>query len=226
MQEFIIKLKRRIEGKYFSKFESVFSWSGLDIDDFRTYVAGDSPKAINWKITAKLDTLFVNIAQEEKSVDLDIFLDINYNRKGETIAGHNAQLALNLFGDILVYAKKHLLPINLYLPWAIHQNIKQDFTVAYTFLHQFPQYLKKIPRRYQSSVPSFLQKAKAKKKKRAIVIFSDFLDIDEKDRRILKQLEKDHAVYLFRIPIDSTFGQNYEQKFKYNKISSCKMLGK
>lgn len=48
------------------------------------------------------------------------------------------------------------------------------------------------------------------KKRRALVIFSDFLGLEIPDIRHLQQIKKEHALVLFRLPIDLQLGQNYD----------------
>ncbi|MEI7919047.1 MAG: DUF58 domain-containing protein [bacterium] len=47
----------------------------------RKYVVGDSASQINWKVSARHQELYTNIFQQEKSLQVDIFLDVNYNRR-------------------------------------------------------------------------------------------------------------------------------------------------
>ncbi len=221
---FIIKLKRRIAWKRFSNFESVFHGNGLEIDDFRTYVRGDTPKSINRKLSAKMNKLFVNTFQEDKSVDLDVFLDINYNRKGTTQYGNNAQLVLDLLGDILIYSKKYLVNLHIFIPEYIQQANSYNLIDAYSLLDRFPHILTHISKKYQSGLDTFLIHAKNKRKTRAFVIISDFLDVDSKQKNIFEQLRKDHALYLFRIPIHPYFGQNYEHTIHFPLLKNCQIL--
>jgi uncharacterized protein (DUF58 family) len=48
----------------------------------RKYSVGDSASQINRKLSAKYQELYTNVFQQEKSLNLDIFFDINYNRRG------------------------------------------------------------------------------------------------------------------------------------------------
>ncbi|NOZ44528.1 MAG: DUF58 domain-containing protein [bacterium] len=217
MQEFILQIKKKIQGKYFSHFESIFKGSGIEVHDFRPYQTGDTPKSINRKLSAKQQQLFINLFQEEKSIDLDIFLDINYNRKGKFNQEINSRHALNLLSDILVYSQKYLLPVQLFYPqiqqkgFQLHYK-KRDtkFTNIYQFLDTFPQLLNTIPRYYHTLLPAFLEYSIKHSKTRAIVIISDFLDLQPEKTRLLQQLNKDHKLILFQIPVHKYYGQNYE----------------
>lgn len=220
MQKFVIKLKKRIQGKHFSEFESVFKGAGMDIDDFRTYSPGDSPKHINRKISAKLDQLFVNIFEQEKAIDLDIFLDINYNWRW-TAANKdkpNSHIALELLWDILVYARKKLLPTKIYYPhtalfWATKLNeliLNKELNQAYVLLSRIPGILRKQKPKHTSILQDFIVHSKKNSKRRAIVIISDFLQIQEQDLRTLSYLHNEHSLHLFRLPVHAHYGQNYE----------------
>jgi hypothetical protein len=50
---------------------------------------------------------------------------------------------------------------------------------------------------------TFLQRMGQNKKRRAIVIFSDFLNTSEQEKKQLQQLKKEHVLLLFQLPVDT-----------------------
>jgi hypothetical protein len=62
--------------------------------------------------------------------------------------------------------------------------------------------VKKTKKIYESSLNDFLNKAIEDKQRRAIVIFSDFLTMDEESKKLLHYLRKQHILFLFQLPID------------------------
>ena len=128
-------------------------------------------------MSAKHGRLFTKLFQAEKSVDVDIFLDLNYNFKGQVINNkwqirNNFVLTMELLADIFVYVQKHLLPTKVYFPISkffhspkIEMGIlKNDYSNSYILLDQINRVIKKSPRIYQSHLSNFLYIAKKNKK--------------------------------------------------------------
>jgi hypothetical protein len=65
----------------------------------------------------------------------------------------------------------------------------------------------------------FLNTAVEEKWRRAIVIFSDFLAMDEETKKLLHYLRQHHILFLFQLPIDHHQGQNYSNFFLQKKIT-------
>ncbi|HBB04927.1 TPA: hypothetical protein DCZ39_08905 [Patescibacteria group bacterium] len=80
----------------------------------RKYSAGDSASQINRKLSAKYQELYTNIFQQERSLNLDIFFDINYNRRGGKIA--NAEQVRAYAEDIVSYCQKQQISIRFFSP--------------------------------------------------------------------------------------------------------------
>ena len=78
----------------------------------RKYSAGDSASQINRKLSAKYQELYTNIFQQEKSLGLDMFFDINYNRRGGKIA--NEEQVLAYAEDIVSYCQKQQINIRFF----------------------------------------------------------------------------------------------------------------
>ena len=78
----------------------------------RKYSAGDSTSQINRKLSAKYQELYTNIFQQEKSLSLDMFFDINYNRRGGNIA--NEEQVLAYAEDIVLYCQKQQINITFF----------------------------------------------------------------------------------------------------------------
>ena len=75
-------------------------------------------------------------------------------------------------------------------------------------LHEILSKVKKTKKIYESSLNAFLNKAVEDKQrpttagKRAIVVFSDFLAMDEESKKLLHYLRKQHILFLFQLPIN------------------------
>jgi hypothetical protein len=54
---------------------------------------------------------------------------------------------------------------------------------------------------YRTALPQFLNLAKTNTRRRALVIFSDFLDVAENELHLLKYFDREHALGLIQIPV-------------------------
>lgn len=217
--KFLIKIKRLISWKYFSSFESIFKWSWMEINDARVYSPWDPYKYINRKNTAKHNELWTSIFQQEKDITLDVFFDINYNWKSWNEI-KNYEKVMEFWADMIVYCKKNWIRIKVFYTqnsWldrksSIHSiDIDKHIERAYHFIDTLYKLVKHTPKQYKSWLENFIKIAKENKKRRAIVIFSDFLEVSNKDKNVLEYFEKEHFLALIKIPVNKSQGQNYNK---------------
>lgn len=197
----------------------------------RKYSAGDSASQINRKLSAKYQELYTNIFQQEKSLSLDIFFDINYNRRGGKIA--NDQQVLAYAEDIVSYCQHEQITIRFFYPEQkifgstklVNTLLKKNMDEILKNLHDILAKVKKTKKIYESSLNAFLNKTVEEKSRRALVIFSDFLAMDEETKKLLHYLRTQHILFLFQLPINLEQGQNYTSFFLKKNITSP-MAGK
>ncbi|MEI8092162.1 MAG: hypothetical protein WCG98_08455 [bacterium] len=70
-----------------------------------------------------------------------------------------------------------------------------------------------IPQRsttYQTKLSDFLSRIATNTKRRAIVVFSDFLGLNTQQVKQFQQLKKEHVLVLFQLPVHKEMGQNYD----------------
>jgi len=227
-KKFTIKLTKPIVGKRFGVFQHIMKWAGSEKVDMRKYSTGDSASQINRKLSAKYQELYTNIFQQEKSLNLDMFFDINYNRRGGNIT--NEEQVRSYAEDIVSYCQKQQITIRFFSPeqrffWATKlvekTPIKNTDAIKKT-LHEILAQVKKTKKIYTSLLNTFLNNAVEEKWKRAIVIFSDFLAMDEESKKLLHYLRKQHILFLFQLPIDQEQGQNYSKFFLQKNIAPRK----
>lgn len=225
-KRFSIKLTKPIVGKRFGVFQHIMKWAGSDKVDMRKYSAGDSASQINRKLSAKYQELYTNIFQQEKSLSLDIFLDINYNRRGGKIA--NVEQVLAYTEDIVSYCQHEQIGIRFFWSeqrwfWSTYlkeKTMPRSNEEIREYLYSLLGKVKKTKKIYESSLLPFLHKAVSEKNRRAIVIFSDFLTMDEEAKKLIDYLKKQHILFLFQLPIDQEQGQNYSKFFLKENLAS------
>lgn len=192
----------------------------------RKYSSGDSASQINRKLSAKYQELYTNIFQQEKSLSLDIFMDINYNRRGGNIA--NAEQVRAYTEDIISYCQHQQIGIQFFYPQQgffgptrlVDKIIKKNTDEILDTLHDILRTVKKTNKWYGSVLHTFLVGAVEKKQRRAIVIFSDFLTMDAEEKKLLHYLRQHHILFLFQLPIDQNQGQNYSSFFLQKNTDS------
>ena len=219
---FSLDPKKLIAGKYFGQFQSIFSWLGTEVSDVRPYTPGDSAKTINWKTSAKHQQLYSNVYQQEKAIAIDIFLDVNYNRNGKMQDKKNYEVVRAMMSDIILYAKTYGATLTIFSPGRKSffsfgsskklqvKNIGKNYEQAIALMTQIPDIAKSCSRIYHTYLSDFLGRISTNKKRRAIVVFSDFLALDTKQVKQFQQAKKEHVLVLFQLPVHKEMGQNYD----------------
>lgn len=217
---FSLDPKKLIAGKYFGQFQSIFSGLGTEVSDVRPYTPGDSAKTINWKTTAKHQQLYSNVYQQEKAIAIDIFLDVNYNRNGKMQGKRNMDVVRDMFSDIILYAKTYGATLTILYPetsgrlWKSTKLrelvVGKNYEQAIDLMIKLSDIVKKQPTKYQTHISEFLSRISTNKRRRAIVVFSDFLALDEKQVKQFQQAKKEHVLVLFQLPVNKEMGQNYD----------------
>ena len=227
-KKFSIKLTKPIVGKRFGVFQHIMKWSWSEKVDMRKYSTGDSASQINRKLSAKYQELYTNIFQQETSLSLDMFFDLNYNRRGGNIP--NEEQVRAYAEDIVTYCQKQQITIRFFYPeqrlfWAtkvVENMMKKNTDEIRNNLHDILSKVKKTKKMYESSLNTFLQKAIQNKQRRAIVIFSDFLAMDEETKKLLHYLRTHHILFLFQLSINLDQWQNYSKFFLQKNITPNK----
>lgn len=67
---------RKLAAENFAgNYQSGLRGQGLDFDDFREYLAGDEPRFIDWKVTARMGSPYVRTFREEREQALILLID-------------------------------------------------------------------------------------------------------------------------------------------------------
>ncbi len=218
MRKFEFKFRKILSWKVFWDFLSYFKWDWIEFDDFRPYIAGDDVRSINWKLTAKYDSLFINLFKQQKDSEIHILFDINRNWNWYDWNKYTKEKIYELFSDLLIFSNKFKANIIWYYPYKNDlklNKISNNFAAWYWFIKRIDWLLEKQSYFYSSSISEFLKIQKKLRKKRIIIIVSDFLSLSWNDVKILNILKKYNEVLLFRFSIAKIEGLNYNS-FNYN----------
>lgn len=223
-KKFAIKFTKPISGKRFGVFQQIMKGIWSEKVDLRPYVAWDSASHINRKSSAKYQSLYTNLFQQEKSFVLEIFLDINYNRSDTNAQA--VQQARAYIEDIMTYCQHQHISFRFFYPgysfWK-HPYLKtsplqKDLFSAQKFLTDLLSTLPTAKKRYSSLLSEFLTTIPLWTQKKVFVLFSDFLLLDSAVKKQLHYLKRTHQFFLFQLPIDPASGQNYHRYFLTQKM--------
>ncbi len=204
-----IKLRKRLSGSYAGQFRSNLQWSGIEIADSRKYAAGDAKKFINRKQSAKHNDLYVSLLEQDSDVQVDVFCDVNYNWQWG-IDQINSEKIFAYLADLVLFAHGKGMRLVVYY---FHDKLMSVPVVRLDDWYGVQQSLNSLVAAqkpiYQSSLSSFLDQMVQTKKRRAILIVSDFLSVSVSDRDRLRWLGKDHQLLCVHVGVNPLEGMNY-----------------
>lgn len=179
---------------------------GMDILDLRKYQVGDAVRYINRKQTAKHDQAIVNIYEDTQESWLQCFLDINYNWLGVWHDVWLRTIVENFFVELLRHTH-HLgvrVDICRYADGALQTIIAKDYRQIASLIQSHIGQQKPV---YSSALYPFAQGVLWQKKRRWILLFSDFLE--PLDVQVYHDLEVVFPTYLVSLPISQLEGKNF-----------------
>ncbi len=72
-----IVARRAVNDQLAGRYHSSFKGQGIDFADVREYQPGDDIRVIDWKVSARMDDLFVKQFQEEREMTVVLLVDIS-----------------------------------------------------------------------------------------------------------------------------------------------------
>lgn len=83
-----MQARKQASTSFAGQYRSSFRGQGLDFDDFREYAAGDEPRFIDWKVTARTGTPYVRKFYEEREqivlLAVDTSASMHYASEGRS----------------------------------------------------------------------------------------------------------------------------------------------
>ncbi|HYF58548.1 MAG TPA: DUF58 domain-containing protein, partial [Burkholderiaceae bacterium] len=68
---------RRLDGLLQGNYRTLFRGHGLDLADIREYQYGDDVRHIDWNVTARMDTPYVRVFDEDREITAWLLLDVS-----------------------------------------------------------------------------------------------------------------------------------------------------
>jgi len=226
LEQYIEQVRDQMEGQRAGLFSSVFRGSGMEIADFRQRQPGDQQKAVNRRLSAKHDALWVNQYEADRTMDVELFLDINQNRAAGD-RKENVDIVIAMLTDFLVYAKKRQLRCSIswrhrgvYRVWHRRYDVQQVMHIFQTLLADVEEmkrlrnsagFLRSASMEYVSHLYRYLQRAGEERKRRVCVLWSDFLGWTEQETLLATYLREQHTILVgIRLPVSENIGANYD----------------
>ncbi len=191
-----IPMIQRSSGLAAGVHQSTFKGHGVEFSDLREYVPGDDLRAIDWKVTARLDLPFTRLLAEERDLTLCFAVDIS----GSTGFGSRvskADTAREIAGSLAVSALRHHDAVALvlfsdrvekYIPPG--KGRRHILEVLNTLFEYSPV------SRGTDIVPALRHLAHSLQRQSSVILISDF--VMPPYRRELAVLKKRHQVFAIR----------------------------
>ncbi len=98
-----IRTRRLVNDVFSGEYHSVFKGRGMEFDEVREYVPGDSVRSIDWNVTARMGHPYVKRYVEERELTIVIVADISGSGQFGTRARLKQELAAEL-GAVLAFS--------------------------------------------------------------------------------------------------------------------------
>ncbi|RAP36839.1 DUF58 domain-containing protein [Candidatus Marinamargulisbacteria bacterium SCGC AAA071-K20] len=72
-----IKTRKIVQNTFSGEYHSVFKGSGISFAEVREYQDGDDSRLIDWKVTAKMNTPYIKIFEEERELNVYLLVDLS-----------------------------------------------------------------------------------------------------------------------------------------------------
>ena len=72
-----IRTRRLVNDLMIGQYQSVFKGQGMDFDDIREYQPGDEVRHIDWNVTARYNTPFIKVFEEEREMTVMMLIDVS-----------------------------------------------------------------------------------------------------------------------------------------------------
>jgi uncharacterized protein (DUF58 family) len=202
----ILKKVRKIEIKtrglsshiFSGEYHSAFKGRGMAFSDVREYIAGDDIRSIDWNVTARFNSPFVKVFEEERELTVILLVDVSASEE---------------FGTVKQFKKDLITELCAVLSFSAMQNNDKIGVIFFTdkiekfippkkgkthILHIIRELISFTPQNRKTNLADALRYVSNVIKKRSIVfVISDFEDAGFEDA--LKYTNKKHDVVALQI---------------------------
>ena len=91
-----IKTRHVVNSTFTGEYHSVFKGQGINFAEVREYVPGDDVRLIDWNVSAKMNTPFIKVFEEERELTVFLMVDIS----GSGAFGSNNKIKQEIVSEI------------------------------------------------------------------------------------------------------------------------------
>jgi uncharacterized protein (DUF58 family) len=111
----LLKKVRKIEIKtkglssqiFSGEYHSAFKGRGMAFSEVREYIPGDDVRTIDWNVTARFNTPFVKVFEEERELSVVLLVDVSASKAFGTLKQYKADLVTELCAVIAFSASQN-----------------------------------------------------------------------------------------------------------------------
>ena len=192
---------RRLDGMLHGDYRSLFRGSGIDLADLREYQYSDDVRHIDWNVTARQETPFVRVFNEERDITAWFLLDLSPSVDFGSARQHKRAVAQELVAVLARMLTHHGNRVG-----ALFYGSEVDTVIPARggrkqVLHLLHKMMERPEGRSASAtnLRAFLEKAQPMMQRRSMVfIISDFISTPGWDRALV-QLAQRHEVVAVRL---------------------------
>ena len=198
VRKYEIKIRKAINLNLQGSYNSIFKGTGLDFDDLRPYNYGDDIRAINWNISAKQNSIYINTYKEEKEQSIFFLIDVSKSQE----IGNKEVNKINITKEICSVLTLSAIRENNQVGLICFSDIKEKYIKPSKGIIHGYSIIKNLYNLKTKSNNTDLNKLinfsmNVIKKKSIIVIISDFLD--KNYMKNLISMSKKHDLILIQI---------------------------
>ncbi len=101
------KVIRRLDGLLQGDYRSLFFGYGVDFANLREYQAGDDVRYIDWNVTARMDTPYVRLYNEDREINAWFLLDLSPSMDFGTVQSLKRSVLLDFVATLARLLTRH-----------------------------------------------------------------------------------------------------------------------
>ena len=198
VRKYEIKIRKAINLNLQGNYNSIFKGTGLDFDDLRPYNYGDDVRAINWNISAKQNSIYINTYKEEKEQSIFFLIDVSKSQE----IGNKKVNKINIAKEICSILTLSAIRENNQVGLICYSDIKEKYIKPLKGIGHGYSIIKSLydlkPKSNKTDLNKLISYSmNTIKKKSIIILISDFLDKDYMKNLI--SMSKKHDLILIQI---------------------------
>ena len=198
VRKYEIKIRKAINLNLQGNYNSIFKGTGLDFDDLRPYNYGDDVRAINWNISAKQNSIYINTYKEEKEQSIFFLIDVSKSQE----IGNKKVNKINITKEICSVLTLSAIRENNQVGLICYSDIKEKYIKPSKDIGHGYSIIKSLydlkPKSNKTDLNKLISYSmNTIKKKSIIILISDFLDKDYMKNLI--SMSKKHDLILIQI---------------------------